>query len=105
MKKYEFSQSMFFSIERDEENKIKNIEEIASIEKTSIGAIVLTFPDNKIVDPFIEAIRSWDLYYGRQIKLKDNTIICSIMTTHKEEENSKFLSLLVSFMEGDFKKR
>jgi len=106
MKTLEYSQSMLFSIERDDKNKILNLEEIASIESinpTFKTGLKIKFLDKNIQDGFYEILVSRDLF-TYNVK-NDEYLTYSVSSPCEDGENRKFMELIISYINDDFHKR
>lgn len=96
--KYEFSQTMIISVERDVNENLVRLDEVAIIEKYAHTGIKIEFFESTwyLAQDFEETIKSWDIFTMDCIFEKD-TIIHNTSTPAPLEANSKFLSINCSY--------
>lgn len=93
--KIEYSQTMIFN--KDTMEVIGKIEE-------SHGVTAITFDVKEVTQDFFEVCKSWDLF-GSRLTLENNTLTYYATQSGVDSyDYSKFMSLIVSFFDGDFKR-
>ena len=99
---FEFAESMFMEIHRSNRGELIDVEELASIKSFDHDGVEITFRDKRTPIGFMKVLKSWDIY-TYSAKLQANAIQFSISSPAPIEERHKFYSLIVSFMNNDFK--
>jgi len=99
---FEFAESMFMEVHRSNRGELIDVEELASIASFNHDGVVITFRDKRTPVEFMKVLKSWDIY-TYSAKLEDNQILFNISSPTPIEERHKFYSLIISFMNDDFK--